>query len=380
MNLNECRQEIDKINDEILQLFLKRMEISTLVADYKRENNLPIMQPEREREILDNIAKKAGDELSSYATTLFSDIMTLSRAYQSERNFREESSVVADIKEALSQTPQEFPKEAVVACQGVRGAYSQLAANRIFEKPQILYFKNFDAVFSAIEQGLCRYGILPIENSLHGSVNQVYDLMKNHNFYITKGIKLKINHVLLAKRNMDLSKITDIYSHEQAIGQCSDFLKNHPEIKVHICENTAVAASIVANNESNTIASISSPECAEIYGLCEICNHIANADNNYTRFICISKKAEIYPNSDKISLMLHVEHKPGALYSFISRFASLGLNITKLESRPIAGSEFEYLFYFDIEAPITSPKVMSLIGEICKDNPNSVFLGSYSEI
>ncbi len=379
MNLNECRQEIDKINNEILELFLKRMEVSSAVADYKLANNMPVLQPEREKAILDEVAEKSGEDMADYATALFSDIMTLSRAYQESRSFKEESRVVSDINDAIKNTPKEFPKTAIVACQGVAGAYSQLAANKIFSDPQILFFKNFDAVFSAIEQGLCRYGILPIENSLHGSVNQVYDLMKNHNFYITKGIKLKINHVLLAKEGGSLSEITDIYSHEQAIGQCSDFLKDHPDIKVHVCENTAVAAKLVAQSDNPALASISSPECAEIYGLSKICDRIANADNNYTRFICISPKAEIYPGVDKISLMLSTEHKPGALYSLISRFAVLGLNITKLESRPIAGSKFEYLFYFDIEGSISSRKVISLIGDICQKNQNSVFLGSYSE-
>ncbi len=380
MNLNECRQEIDKINDEILQLFLRRMDISSKVADYKRENNLPILQPEREAEILSKIADKSGADMAPYSTMLFSDIMTLSRAYQANKRGEPETLVASVIKNAIENTPKEFPKNAVVACQGVKGAYSQLACNKIFENPQILYFKNFDAVFSAIEQGLCEYGILPIENSLHGSVNQVYDLMKNHNFYITKGIKLKINHVLLGKGNISLKEISDIYSHEQALGQCSAFLKEHPEIKVHVCENTAVAAKRVAESESHTVASISSPECAEVYGLNKICDHIANADNNYTRFICISKDAQIYQDADKISLMLHTEHKPGALYALISRFATLNLNITKLESRPIAGRDFEYLFYFDIEGSVFSPEVLSLISELCQDNQTSVFLGSYSEI
>ncbi len=380
MNLDECRKEIDKINNEILDLFLRRMEVSTKVADYKRANNLPILQPKREQQILDHIAEKSGEELARYSTALFSNIMSLSRAYQSGRNGADSSAVVSDINKALKETPEKFPETAVVACQGIEGAYSQLACNKIFSDAKILYFKTFDAVFSAIEKGLCKYGILPIENSLYGSVNQVYDLMKNHNFYIARGTKLKINHVLLGKDGAKLSDITDIYSHEQAIGQCSEFLSEHPEIKVHICENTAVAAKEVATSESNTVASISSPECASIYGLTGLCTNIANADNNYTRFICISKNPEIYPNANKISLMLRAEHKPGSLYNLISRFSALGLNITKLESRPIAGRDFEYLFYFDIEASVYSTEVLSLIGELCGDNQSSVFLGSYSEI
>ena len=380
MNLNECRKEIDKINDEILQLFLKRMEITTSVAEYKRANNMPIMQQSREDEILEDMGNKSGAELSGYTKILFSTIMNLSRLYQATSNGADPSETLEIIKYALINTPENLPDSPTVACQGIKGAYSQIACEKIFPNANPSYFNSFSDVFNAIENGVCQYGILPIENCLYGSVNQVYDLMKYHKFYITKSIKLKINHTLLAKPGTTLSDITDVYSHEQAIGQCSDFLNNHPEIKVHICENTAMAAKMAADSDKPNIASISSPECASYYGLEILCNSIANADNNFTRFICISKNLEIYPDSNKISLVLKAEHKPGALFNLISRFAALGLNITKLESRPIIGKDFEYMFYFDVEASDFSDKVLALISELCKDSSYASFLGSYCEI
>ena len=380
MNLNECRAEIDKINDEILTLFKKRMEITTSVAEYKRANNMPIMQQGREDEILEKMGQKAGDELSDYTKVLFSTIMNLSRLYQVTSNGADPSETLDSIRFSIHNTNKNFPKSATIACQGIKGAYSQIACNKIFSNAQIEYFQSFSDVFSAIDNGICEYGILPIENCLYGSVNQVYDLMKYHKFYITKSIKLKINHTLLAKNGTKLSEITDVFSHEQAIGQCSDFFKEHPEINVHICENTAIAAQIVAKSDSPYIASISSPECAKYYGLNIVCNSIANSDNNYTRFICISKNLEIYPSSDKISLVLKAPHKPGALFSLISRFATLGLNITKLESRPIIGEDFEYMFYFDVEASVFDEKVLALISELCGEGGYATFLGSYSEI
>lgn len=377
MTLNECRNEIDEINKEINRLFIRRMEVSSEVAKFKRENNLPILQPKREAEILSEVKKDAPPYLASYSAALFSAIMALGRAYQSSQNGGNELS--KSVNAAREKTPKAFPESAVVACQGVEGAYSQIAAGKIFKEPKILYFKTFDAVFSAIEQGLCQYGILPIENSIHGSVNQVYDLMKNHNFYISRGIKLKINHCLLGKSGARLSDITDIYSHEQAIGQCGEFLKAHSNIRVHVCENTAVAAKKVALCKDCGAASISSPECAACYGLSTIKTDIADSKSNFTRFICISKNLEIYQDADKISLVLLAEHKPAALYSLITRFAALGLNITKLESRPIAGRDFEYRFYFDIEASTATSEVLSLIADLC-DGEGSVFLGNYSEI
>lgn len=380
MDLNECRKQIDNINDEILELFLKRMDIATAVADYKKANNLPIMQQSREEEILEKMSNKSGEELGNYSKILFSTIMNLSRCYQATRNGADPSETLTYIKQSISSTPEEFPKYATVACQGIKGAYSQIACNNIFSEANIHYFKTFDEVFGAIENGICQYGVLPIENCLHGSVNHVYDLMKNHNFFITKGIKLKINHTLLGKKDSTLSDITDIYSHEQAIGQCSEFLKNNPNITVHICENTAVAAKIVSDSDNKNVASISSPECAAYYDLECICQSIANSNNNYTRFICISKNLEIYKDANKISLLLQADHKPGALFSLISRFAALGLNITKLESRPIVGRDFEYLFYFDVEGSIFCDKVMSLISELCGEDNTAVFLGSYLEL
>ena len=379
MDLNECRQTLDKIDDEILRLFLKRMGIVSAVADFKRANNLPVLQKDREREILARIGENSTEELSGYSRLLFSSIMDISRSYQATRNSLP-GKLSEKIKDAIAATNNRFPKNCVVACQGIDGAYSSLACDKILPGSNILYFKSFEGVFSAIDKGLCKYGILPIENCIHGSVNQVYDLMKNFSFYIVRSLKLKINHSLLAKNGATLSDITDIYSHEQAIGQCSQFLKEHPDIRVHICENTAVAAKLVAESENPGAASFSSPECASLYGLSVVCDGVADSDSNFTRFICISKDLEIYPGANKVSLMLHALNKPGALYSLISKFAVLGINITKLESRPIAGRDFEYLFYFDIDASVYSDEVLRLLDEICSDSEDAVFLGSYTEI
>ncbi len=379
MDLNECRQHLDKIDDEILELFSKRMEIVSAVADFKRANSMPVLQKDREREILDRISENSTEELSGYSRLLFSSIMDISRSYQAARNSLS-GTLSEKIKTAIAETNSCFPKNCVVACQGIDGAYSSLACDKILPGSDILYFKSFEGVFSAIDKGLCKYGILPIENSIHGSVNQVYDLMKNFSFYIVRSLKLKINHALLAKGETALSDITDIYSHEQAIGQCSQFLKEHPNIRVHICENTAVAAKFVSESDCPGAASISSPECASLYGLNVVCNAVADSDSNFTRFICISKNLEIYPGANKISLTLRALNKPGALYSLISRFAVLGINITKLESRPIAGRNFEYLFYFDIDASVYSAEVLRLLDEFCSDPENAVFLGSYTEL
>ena len=216
MNLNEIRSEIDKIDDELVRLFCQRMHAAAQVADYKKANNLPIFQPARERAKLQDVAEKAGPEMANYTRVLYSMLFELSRSYQSKRN-GECSPLYRNITQAIEHTPKLFPQAPMVACQGVEGAYSQIACEKIFKNPFIMYFKSFEAVFSAIDQGLCQYGILPIENSTAGSVNKVYDLMIEHNFSIVRTFRLKIDHNLLVNPGTNLADIKEVYSHEQAI-------------------------------------------------------------------------------------------------------------------------------------------------------------------
>lgn len=380
MDLKELRNEIDAIDDEILRLFLKRMETASKVADYKKENNISTLQKGREREILKKVSEKSGKEMADYSRVLFNCLMDLSKSYQNKRNSKSGGELSVKIQKALEKTPQIFPQSGMVACQGIEGAYSQIACDRLFKNPQIKYVNTFDDVFKAVENGSCTYGILPIENSIHGTVIAVYDLMKNYNFHIIKSVKLKINHVLMANKGASLSSITEIVSHEQAIGQCSKFLNNFPDIKITVCENTAVAAKLVADSKRTDIAAISSPDCAENYGLSIIDENIANSDSNFTRFICITKELLIYPGADRISIIMNLPHTPGSLNSTISKFAMAGLNLTKLESRPIAGRDFEFSFYFDLEASIYAEETQRILDELSTGNNNIIFLGSYLQI
>ncbi len=379
MELNEIRNKINDVDREITRLFETRMELVSEVADYKAKNNLPIFDGSREREIIARITENQSDEMAGYTKVLFTTLFDLSRSYQN-RNWFLNSGTANDIKNAIANTPQLFPKSAVVACQGIEGANSQLACDRIFSRPKIMYMNSFESVFSAVDKGLCRYGILPIENSLYGSVTEVYDLMKKYKFYIAKSVKVRINHTLLAKSGTKISDLKEIFSHEQALGQCSEFLKSLCGVKITPCENTAVAAKMVFESDRHDIAAISSKSCAELYNLVPICSDIQNSDNNYTRFICISKSMEIYPGSNKISLMFTIPHRPGSLYGIISRFSALGVNLTKLESRPISGTDFEFMFYIDLDASIYSDEILNLICGMSAGPEYFAFLGNYSEI
>ena len=183
-------------------------------------------------------------------------------------------------------------------------------------------FQSGDGVFQAVESGLCKFGILPIENSSFGSVTQVYDLMVDHKFHIVKDYKLRISHKLLANHGTRFDDIREVYSHNQAIGQCSQFLKEHPDIKVNIVENTAVAAKSVADSGRKDVAAISSSDCQQLYGLEAVRDDIQNTDNNYTRFICITKELMIFPGASKTSVMLALGHTPGALADTLANYFS----------------------------------------------------------
>ena len=379
MDIQELRGTIDAIDTQLVELFGRRMEAAAQIADYKKANNLPIFVPSREREILQDVAKKAGPEMANYTRVLYSMLFELSRSYQSKCN-REETPLYKQITDSIENTPKLFPQDPMVACQGVEGAYSQIACERMVKSPFIMYFKSFDGVFNAIEQGLCQYGILPIENSTAGSVKKVYDLMIHHNFSIVKSFRLKVDHNLLANAGTKLSDIKEIYSHEQALNQCADFLKTVPNAKIIPVENTAVAAKYVAESGRTDVAAISSHACQELYNLVCLADSIQDKGNNRTRFICISKNLEIYPGSDKTSIMMILPHKPGALYKVLARMYTLGINVIKLESRPIPDRDFEFMFYFDLETSIYSEEFVQLMCELDSLCEEFKYLGSYTEV
>ena len=378
MNLEEIRTETDKIDDEIARLFEKRLTLVASVAKVKAETNAAILKPTREREIIARLTKEHGEMSADYMKLLFTTIFDISRSHQIVLTNRS-SKTAENIDQALKNTPQLFPKDAQVACQGTEGANSTFACEKLFTRPTILYFNSFDNVFSAVEKGLCQYGILPVENSLHGSVTNVYDLMKKNQFYIVRSVKLKITHALLAKPGVKLADVKTVYSHEQALAQCSQFLKDRNyEIQVH--ENTALAAKFVSESPRDDIAAIASMNCAELYGLDILNDDIQNSANNYTRFVCISKKLEIYPGARKISLVVTIPHRPGSLYQLMTKFSTLGINLTKLESRPIPDRDFEFMFYFDLDVSVYDEVVAKLFSLLENGTDHFEFLGCYAEV
>ena len=379
MDLSNLRNEIDKIDDELVKLFGQRMELSAQIADYKKQNRLPIYVPARERAKLQDVAEKAGPEMANYTRVLYSMLFELSRSYQAKLS-DSQPPLYQQITEAIENTPKLFPQAPMVACQGVEGAYSQIACEKMIKNPFIMYFKNFEGVFSAIDKGLCQYGILPLENSTAGSVKKVYDLMIKHNFSIVRTFRLKVDHNLLVNPGTKMSDIKEIYSHEQALNQCSSFLEGLGAVNIIPVANTAIAAEMVANSGRKDVAALSSRSCADLYNLEVLASSIQDKGNNRTRFICISKKLEIYPGSDKTSIMMILPHRPGSLYKVMARLYTLGINVTKLESRPIPDRDFEFMFYFDLDTSIYSEEFVQLMCELDDLCEEFKYLGSYCEV
>ena len=377
-DIKSIRSEIDSIDQELARLFRRRLEVVGEVAESKHARGAPISDPARERDILSRVTAEVGPEYENGARLFFSTLFGITKARQ-RTILNEEASLVKDIRAAMS--PNRFPNRAVVACPGTEGAYAQQAVSRIFQLPTILYFNCFEKVFEAVEQSLCPYGILPVENSAAGSVAAVYDLMVKHRFHIVRALRMKVDHVLLAVPGAKLEDIKEISSHPHALAQCSAFITSHPGVKSVPSSNTAVAAKDLAASGRKDCAVIASRVCADLYGLNVIAEGIADATFNYTRFICISKNLEIYPDANKFSVMMSLPHRPGALNTIISKFAAIDVNLSKLESRPIPGMDFEFRFTFDFEASPADPAVLALLAELSQDPEieHFTFLGSYSE-
>ena len=246
MELSEIRTKIDAVDDQLLTLFLERMALSEEVAAYKHEHKLPILNKAREREILAKVTQRAGDK-ERYAYHLYSTLFELARSRQAEL-ISAPTKVAERVRTALASNSEVFPQTGMVACQGVEGGNSQAACDRLLPRGNIMYVKSFDGVVSAVESGLCQFGVLPIENSSNGSVRKVYQLLQEHDLSVVRSTRLCIRHELLALPGVKQEEITEIYSHEQAIGQCSQFLSGLKDVKVIPCGNTALAAKMVAES------------------------------------------------------------------------------------------------------------------------------------
>lgn len=377
--IDKLRGEIDRIDADLIELIKQRLHVVGEIARAKQNGGLPVMDSTRERSLLARVSKLAGEEYETMMRGVFAMLMDVSRSYQ-HRLAAASSPLVGQIKQALETTPQLFPQRAVVSCQGTEGAFSQIACDKLFVMPEIMYSQSFEGVFQAVRSGLCRYGVLPIENSMAGSVTQIYDLLQRYDVRIVRSARLQVSHALLARPGVKLPQVREILSHEQALAQCAPYLATLKGVRLTAGGNTATAARQVAESGRDDLAALASKDCAEHYGLEILAEGVQGNDGNFTRFICIAPGLEIYPGANRSSTLVVLPNKPGALYRFLVRFYALGINMVKLESRPIPGSSFEFMFYVEVDAPVYSPAFMQLIAELDSELAQFTYLGSYLEI
>lgn len=370
MELDELRRDINDIDSQIQELFTKRMELCCDVAEYKIKNNIPVFQSRREEEILNRVSQSAPDELKGGTRVLFQTLMDISKCRQYQKFFAEQNHI--------EYKKLDLSGKHTVAVPGISGSYTHDACSNVFEEFEPMFFEQFEDVFRAVEHEEAEFGILPIVNSTAGSVGQTYELLKRYDLKICACTKLKISHCLAARKGTQMSDIKIVYSHEQALSQCSNFIAENG-FKAHKYTNTSTAACFVVQAEQ-PYGAICSVDCANKLGLDILKTDIANAKQNYTKFIIISKETLKSENADTISVSLALPHQSSALYRMLTKFSVAGLNLSMIESMPIANTDFDVVFYLDFQGAIDTPEVAKLMSELSAELSYFKFLGNYEEM
>ena len=359
-DLNQCRQELDVIDAQLVWLFEKRMQVVRDVALYKHEHNMDIFDSSRENAVLESRAAQLQEEaLKKPVTDLFRELMRLSRDEQRR------------ILDTLNTTQ-------TVAYNGVPGAFSESAVVGFFgENCDRVHFKTFEEIFAAVANGSVKYGVLPVENSSSGSINLVYDLMGKYACHIVGEQLVRVEHCLLGVPGTKIEDIKTVYSHEQGFAQCPVFLGQHPEWTTTPYFNTAIAAKHVAELGDTHNAAIASRLAAKHYGLEIVVPDIHSFDGNHTRFIVVSASPTPIGVPDKATITFAVRHERGSLMRALSSFVAMGMNLTHIESRPLHDSNWEYCFYVDLAGNIDENTLRILMDSLSKDCENCRLLGAY---
>ncbi|WP_028505564.1 bifunctional chorismate mutase/prephenate dehydratase [Ruminococcus sp. FC2018] len=370
MELEELRKKINVTDDRIAELFIERMKLCKDVSEYKIKNDLPVFQKGREEQILQRMKDMFPEELKNSSQVLYQTIMDISKCLQYQDFFSDKNSIESEYVDLNAKCKAAVP--------GTEGSFSQMACKKLLPNGEITFFNGFEQVFEAVDDKRFDFGVVPIANSTAGSVTATYELLKKYDLKICAGTKLRISHCLAARQDTDPEDIQIVYSHEQALMQCSEFILHHG-YKGHNYANTALAAQFVAQSD-RPVAAICSRECALNNGLKILADDIANASENYTRFIVISKKTLCTEKADVISVSLSLPHERSALYRLLTKFSVAGLNLTMIESRPLANTDFEAVFYLDFQGSIKDPKVAMLINQLEDELGYFKFLGNYEFI
>lgn len=374
--LQSLRRDIDAIDRELMELFRRRMDVTAQVGEYKRAHGIPVLDQERERQVLQSKGELAGEELRPAAVTLFQTIMALSRRQQRDRAGQgTDNPGVRRWQEAQHNVrlPVNAPR---VAYQGAPGAYSEQAALNFFGPDTATEgLEQFEDCFLALRKGRADYAVLPIENSSTGAIRQIYDLLTQYECYMVGETTVKVEHCLMALPGASLDTITHVYSHEQGLFQCERYLNARPDWKQVPQADTAGSAQMVADSGDLTKAAICSARAAELYGLTILARGINHNSRNTTRFVVVSPRLELRPGADKVSTLFVLPHEAGSLHEILTVFNIHGLNMVKLESRPMPQRSWEYMFFLEFTGAPDDPAVGDALHELAQTTGEFRVLG-----
>ena len=378
MELQELRDQIDTIDRQIVELFRQRMDATRQVGEYKAARHMPVLDQERERQVLKNKGDLAGEELRPAVITLFQTVMSLSRRQQ--RDMLKERADNPGLRRYLDarthiRQPVDNPR---VVYQGVPGAYSEQACLNFFgEGVNTIGMDQFEDCFQALKEGQADYAVLPIENSSTGAIRQIYDLLSHYEFFIVGETTVKVEHCLMAPKGATLDTITDVYSHEQGLFQCEQYRNAHPDWHQVPQADTAGSARMVAATGDVTKAAICSARAADLYGLTILARAINHNSHNTTRFVVVSPRMELRPGADKISTVFLLPHEAGSLHEILTIFAVRGLNMVKLESRPVPEHSWEYMFFLEFNGNLDEAVTADVLHELAQTTGDFRVLGNF---
>lgn len=374
MDLQEIRKELDVIDRQIVDLYEKRMKLCGDVAEYKISVGKPVYDGEREKQKLEAVRQMAGEEYRQGASELFTQLMTISRRLQ-YRLLAEHGQTFDTGFQKIDRIPVEGAR---VVYQGVEGAYSHEASMAYFgEDADAFHVRTWEEAMRAVEDGRADYGVLPIENSSAGAVSDNYDLLIKYHNCIVAEIFLPVKHALLGVPGGSLEQIHTVFSHPQALMQCSEYLNSHGEWSQISVENTAVAAKKVLEEGDPSQAAVASEAAAKLYGLQILKSGINYNKDNVTRFIVVSRNRVYQKDAAKVSLCFELPHRSGTLYNMLSNFIYNNVNMRMIQSRPIPGRNWEYRFFVDIEGRLDEPAVTNALKGVSEEAANLRILGNY---
>lgn len=372
MDILECREKLDVIDKQILKLFEERMDVAKNVAEYKIKNNRPVLDVVREEQKLAATADMTvNKEYEQGAIELFTQLMSMSRKLQYKMIAKKEDN------DAIMVDNLDINADTKVAFFGVEGSYAEQAMLNYFGEDVIgMSYDTFEKVMISVKNGEVDYGVLPIENTSTGAIAGIHTLLLNYDNYIIDETDLPIEHALLGIKGTKVEDIKRVYSHQQGLLQCREFLDEHDYIECFEFPSTSASAKKVKDDNTVETAAISSARAAKVYDLEVLVPKINFNDHNTTRFMIVSGKKIIFNNANRISICFEIPHKSGSLYRILSHFIYNDLNLTKIESCPIVGRSWEYRFFVDFEGNMDDAAVINALEGLRQETVNLKMLGT----